>query len=250
MRRAPIRVRWTVQGPACGSALRTLCAHRQLEQLTRLGGRCRMPVVLSAEGRNTGDQLGVGGREPTLAVKDVVLQPGADMAAARQRPAVGLQLIPAGRHGRPRRLRHELPDLRGEEVNQRLPRRQSVPDTHDQLYLRWGCHQPALKQFGRLVQHGQVEHLDLRLDTEIDQPLCDVLDNVRRVFVDAVREVQRPGRERRHLGTPLGPSSNGGGSDAGRSWAAGTWTWQALAPASNASIADATWRSGTTGTAG
>ena len=60
--------------------------------------------------------------------------------------------------------------------------------------------QTFFHQVGGVVQHREIEHLDLRLDTVVEHCSRETFDEVRRVLVNAVRKVDRAGRQRRHVG--------------------------------------------------
>jgi len=65
----------------------------------------RVAVVSAAEIGDARDEFGVALRKPPALEVDVVLEPGADMAAAGEGPVVRDKLVPAGRGGRPGRSR-------------------------------------------------------------------------------------------------------------------------------------------------
>lgn len=65
--------------------------------------------------------------------------------------------------------------------------------------MRRALEQALLHQGGGVVEHGQVEDLDLGLDVVVEHGLGQALDEVGRVFVDAGREIDRAGGERGHV---------------------------------------------------
>ncbi len=75
----------------------------QAEKAPRLRRGRGAAVVLAAERGDSRHQLGVALGQPAPLEVDVVLKPGADMTAAGERPAIGDELAPAGRGGRPGR---------------------------------------------------------------------------------------------------------------------------------------------------
>src|SRR5262245_63995124 len=64
------------------------CLSGKTEDAPGLCGGCRMAPMLGAERSHPRDQLGVALGQPSLVEADIVLKPGADMAAERQAPFV------------------------------------------------------------------------------------------------------------------------------------------------------------------
>jgi len=61
--------------------------------------------------------------------------------------------------------------------------------------------QPAIDESPRVVKHRQIEDLDLRLDVELAHLQGEVVDQLRRIFIDDRREIDRAGGERGHVRT-------------------------------------------------
>ena len=71
--------------------------------------------------------------------------------------------------------------------------RHGVLDAEDELDMERRLEQALLGQADRLVQHREVEHLDLRLDPERLHAAGKLGDQGRMVLIDDGREVDRTG---------------------------------------------------------
>ena len=102
-----------------------------------LGAACRMTAVFAAQSGKARDQFGVTSRQAILVELDVVLDPGAHMAAELEAPFVDVELMPRDAGGGPGRVRHDLLEFADQEFEQLAPGRQRIRDAHDELHLAW-----------------------------------------------------------------------------------------------------------------
>ena len=58
-----------------------------------------MPPIFAAQSGEAGDQLGIALRQPVLVELDIVLEPGAQMAAEFEAPAIDIELVPRDARG-------------------------------------------------------------------------------------------------------------------------------------------------------
>ena len=65
----------------------------------------------------------------------------------------------------------------------------------------------ALRQIPRVVKHGQIEHLDLRLNVVFEHRAGQVFDQLWRVFIDLIGKIDRAGGERGHVGPQVDGAS-------------------------------------------
>src|SRR3984893_3310696 len=133
---------------------RRLACRRQLQDLSSLG-RTRRAASLGRA------QVG----KARLVELDVVLEAGADVPAELQTPFIDFELLAADAGGGPGGVGHKLLEFVDEEFEQLSPRRQSVWNAHDELHVAWPLEQAAVGERLRVVEHRDVEHLDLRLYT-------------------------------------------------------------------------------------
>ena len=146
------------------------------------------------------DQLRIAGCQTVTAHADIVLEPGAHrVRASNQRPVHHAGLVHADARRRPGRVRQQQPDFAQHQVQQPLLGRQSVLYAHDHLHMWPLIHQPGVDQPARTVDVTEVKQLDLRPDPVRLHARSQVGDQPRRVFVHDRREIDRPGRERRHV---------------------------------------------------
>src|SRR5205807_9910212 len=117
------------------------------------------------------------------------LEPRAAMTAGLEAPLVDLPLMPADARADPGGPRQDLFDLGAQKIEHRPARGHCVRHTHDELHMRPLLDEAFLHQIGRVVQHGQVEDLDLGLDSVFEHGLCESFDEVWRVLVNAYWKV-------------------------------------------------------------
>ena len=122
------------------------------------------------------------------------------MAAGGQAPLVDLPLEAAGAGGHPGGVGQHVGQLAAQEVEHAAPGRQRVGDAEHELHVQAPGQQALLRQVGGVVEHRQVEDLDLRLDVVLEHLARQPFDEVRRVLVDVRREVHRAGGQRGHVG--------------------------------------------------
>jgi hypothetical protein len=122
------------------------------------------------------------------------------MAAELQGPTVDLELVAGNAGGGPGGVGQQRRELGEQELQDLAARRQGARDAEHELDVQRRAQQPAVQQLRRVVQHGQVEDLDLRLDVLRQHGAGQLVDQRRRVLVDPVREVDRTGRQGRHVG--------------------------------------------------
>ena len=164
--------------PQAASAAGGWAGRPRIRRAGRAGDR---PPGLRRQLRDARDQRGVGRRQGVAVEADVVLEAGAAVPAHGERPARHLELVPSDAGGGPGGAGQQLaqqPDLELEDV---APRRQGVLHAEDELHMRRPQDQPFPHQVGGVRQHGEVEHLDLRLDPEIAHARRKRPDEIRRV---------------------------------------------------------------------
>ena len=122
------------------------------------------------------------------------------MTAQGERPARDLHLMPADASGGEGGFGQELAQLSHLELEDVAPRRKRVLHAHHELHV-WRRRDQALgDEVGGVVEHREVEDLDLRPDAEVAHLRREAAHEGRRVLVDDGREVARAGGERGHVG--------------------------------------------------
>jgi len=158
-----------------------------------------VPPLGRAQVGNARDQFRIAAGKARLVELDVVLEAGADVPAELQTPFIDFELVAADAGGGPGGVGHKVLEFVDKELEQLSPRRQSVWNAHDELHLAWPLEQAAVGERLRVVEHRDVEHLDLWLYIAGEHRACEVLHELRRILVDLLGEVYRAGRERRHI---------------------------------------------------
>src|SRR5262249_6610835 len=125
----------------------------------------------------------------------IVLEPGAAMAVELEGPVVELELMAADAGGGPGRIWHEAFQFRDLGFERLPDRRHGGLDAEDELHMEWLRQDAFIGQAQRLVEHRQVEHLDLGLDRMAAHLLGEMENEVGRVHVDNGWEVARTGGE-------------------------------------------------------
>ena len=69
-----------------------------------------------------------------------------------------------------------------------------------ELHVGGRLQETALHEICGVIEHGEIEDLDLRLDVVLEHRLRESVDELRLVLVDDCLEVHRPGCERGHIG--------------------------------------------------
>src|ERR1700730_11617615 len=178
---------------------RRLACRGQWQDLSSLGWTRRAPSLGRAQVGNARDQFRIAAGKARLVELNVVLEAGADVPAELQTPFIDFELLAADAGGGPGGVGNEVLEFADEEFEQLSPRRQSVWNAHDELHVAWALEQAAVGERLRVVEHRDVEHLDLWLYIAGEHRACEVLHELRRILVDLLGEVYRAGRERRHI---------------------------------------------------
>src|ERR1700731_525462 len=144
---------------------RRLACRRQLQDLSSLGRTRRAASLGRAQVGNARDQFRIAAGKARLVELDVALEAGADVPAELQTPFIDFELLAADAGGGPGGVGHKLLEFVDEEFEQLSPRRQSVWNAHDELHVAWPLEQAAVGERLRVVEHRDVEHLDLWLYT-------------------------------------------------------------------------------------
>ena len=129
----------------------------------------------------------------------VVLEPGADVAAELERPAVERDLIPADPGAGPGRVRGQPPERRDVELEHFAVDRHGVLDAHDELDVQRALDLPVPLHLGGLEDVAEVEALHLGFHTVADHLGREPIHQIGRVLVDAGGEVVRAHGERGHV---------------------------------------------------
>src|SRR5437868_14833265 len=138
-----------------------------------------MPAIFTAEIGDTFDQGSVGGRERFLIPTHIVLKAGAAMSAKLEAPAVDFELMTADAGCGPGRLRHDLSELRDFEFEHITQSRHGVLDAEHELHMKRRGNEALLHQLDRLVEHRQIEYLDLGFDAVVAHFLGELADESR-----------------------------------------------------------------------
>src|SRR5271163_1018486 len=80
----------------------------QSQQTASFGATGSVPPVLAAQPGEAADEFRVTACESVFVELDIVFEPGAEVTAELQTPAVNLELMTRDAGGRPRRVRHDL----------------------------------------------------------------------------------------------------------------------------------------------
>ena len=106
------------------------------------------------------------------------------MPAELERPFVDGQLMPADAGRRPRRARQHPLELRELELEHLAVGRQRARNAEHELHVHGRLQQAVGHELGGVVEHREIEDLDLGLDVVREHARREVVDQRRMVFVD------------------------------------------------------------------
>src|SRR5699024_6465731 len=92
--------------------------------------------MLGAGLHNAADEFGIAGRQPVLAVTDIVFEARAAMAASGETPLVDFPLVAPDTSGNPGGLGQHHGEFRTQEIENAAPCRHGIADAEHELHMR------------------------------------------------------------------------------------------------------------------